>query len=58
MEIKKGVRSHYPSLTPALIIDQNKGTEKGPQGQRRNEAKRTETRITWESLMQPGNRDI
>ena len=27
------VGSSYPSLTPALIIDQNKGSEKGPQGQ-------------------------
>ena len=34
---KKKVGSPYSSLTPALIIDQNKGAEKAPQGQRRNE---------------------
>ena len=35
---KKEVGSPYPSLTPALTNDQNKGAEKAPQGQRRNEA--------------------
>ena len=35
---KKKVGSLYPPLTPALTNDQNKGTEKAPQGQRRNEA--------------------
>ena len=34
---KKKVGSPYPSLTPALTNDQNKGDEKAPQGQRRNE---------------------
>ena len=35
---KKKVGSPYPSLTPALTNDQNKGAEKAPKGQRRNEA--------------------
>ena len=35
---KNKVGSPYPSLTLALTNDQNKGAEKAPQGQRRNEA--------------------
>ena len=35
---KKKVGSPYPSLTQALTNDQNKGTEKAPKDQRRNEA--------------------
>ena len=48
---KKKVGSPYPSLIPALTNDQNKGDEKAPQGQRRNEAnnlKKIETLITGE----------
>ena len=35
---KKKVGSPYPSLTPALTNDQNKGAENSSRGQRRNVA--------------------
>ena len=41
--IQEKGRGPYPSLTPALIKDQNKALRYTPQGQRRNRAKRPKT---------------